>query len=107
MKPLETQYANKRSKDAKARNKRRYYELLAKDLMDPANATKRAARRFSQILEAMEDARQGCKFFTRTLRGPPRHHCTVAQTAAHKARANTRRTRGRARRHGSASTTAC
>ena len=50
-------------------NKRRYYELLAKDLMDPANATKRAARRFSPILEAMEDARQGYKFVYPYLEG--------------------------------------
>ena len=57
MKPLGKRYANKRPKDAKARNK--CYELLAKDLMDPANATKRATRRFNHILEAMEDARQG------------------------------------------------
>ena len=68
MKPLDRPHANKRPKDAKARNKRRCYELLAKDLMDLANATKRATRRFSQILVAMEDARQGCKLFTSTLR---------------------------------------
>ena len=110
MKPLEKRYSNasRRSKKSKACGKLRYYEHLAKDLMDPANATKRATRRFSQILEAMEDARKGYKlFFARTLRGPPRHHCAVAHSAAHKARANTRRTRGRARRHGSTSTTTC
>ena len=32
--------------------------------MDPANATKRATRRFSQIREAMEDARKVYKFFS-------------------------------------------
>ena len=63
MKPLLERYTNKRSKDARAPNKRRYNELLAKDLMDPANATKRTARRFILIREAMEDARQGYKRF--------------------------------------------
>ena len=58
---LDKRYGNasKRSKKSKACSKRRYYENLAKDLMDPANSTKRATGRFSQILEAMEDARKG------------------------------------------------
>jgi len=107
MQPLAQRYnnASKRSKKSKACRKQRYYENLAKDLMDPANASKRATGRFSQILEAMEDARRGISIFTRAMRGPPRHHCAMAHSAAHKARANTRRTRGRARRHGSTSTT--
>jgi hypothetical protein len=96
-----------KAKDARARRKRKYNEFLAKDLMDPANATKRTARHFILIRETMEYTRQEYKCFARTLRGPPRHHCAVAQSAAHKARANTRRTRGRARRHGSTSTTTC
>ena len=109
MKPLEKRYSNasKRSKKSKACSKQRYYENLAKDLMDLANASKRATGCFSQILEAMEDAREGYEYFTRTMRGPPRHHCAMAHSAAHKARANTRRTRGRARRHGSTSTATC
>ena len=69
MKPLDKRHANMRPKGAKARNQRTYYELLAKDLMDPANATKRDTRRFSQILEAMEDARQGCKIVYPCLEG--------------------------------------
>ena len=59
MKPLEKRYGNKRSNKIKARSKQRYYERLAKDLMDLANATKRATRRFRQIQEAMEDASKG------------------------------------------------
>ena len=65
MKPLEKRYTNasKRSRKSKAYHKHRYYENLAKNLMDPANASKRATGRFSQILEAMEDARKGYKYF--------------------------------------------
>ena len=50
-------------RQSKACSKQRYYEILAKDLMDPASSTKRATGHFSQILEAMEDARKGYKFF--------------------------------------------
>ena len=63
MKPLVKRSTNKLSKDARARRKRKYNELLAKDLMDPANATKRTARHFILIREAMEDARQEYKCF--------------------------------------------
>ena len=63
MKPLDKRYANKKSKEAKVKGKRRYYESLAKDLMDPANAPKRATRRFETILEAMDRARAGHSFF--------------------------------------------
>ena len=63
MKPLDKRYANKKSKEAKAKGKQRYYESLAKDLMDPANATKRTTRRFKTILEAMDRARAGDSFF--------------------------------------------
>ena len=68
-KPLYKRYASKRSKGAKARNKRRYYELLAKDLMDPASATKRTARHFILIREATEDTRQEYKCFCPYLEG--------------------------------------
>ena len=63
MKPLDKLYANKKSKQAKVKGKRRYYESLAKDLMDPANAPKRATHRFETILEAMDRARAGYSFF--------------------------------------------
>jgi hypothetical protein len=63
MKPLDKLYANKKSKEAKVKGKRRYYESLAKDLMDPTNAPKRATRRFDTILEAMDRARVGHSFF--------------------------------------------
>jgi hypothetical protein len=63
MKPLEKRYANKRSKDAKARSKRMYYERLAKDLMDPAKAKKREMRRFDAILKAMDRAKRGEEYF--------------------------------------------
>ena len=48
----------KRSAQAKARSKRKYYENLAKDLMDPDNAKKRATRRFDMVLKAMEEAKK-------------------------------------------------
>ena len=63
MKPLDKRYANKKSKEAKVKGKRRYYEGLAKDLMDPTNAPKRATRRFGTIMEAMDRARDGQRFF--------------------------------------------
>ena len=72
MKPLDKRYANKKSKEAKVKGKRRYYESLAKDLMDPANAPKRATRRFETILEAMDRARAGHSFFLPIPRGDHR-----------------------------------
>ena len=112
MKPLDKRYANKKSKEAKVKGKRRYYESLAKDLMAPANAPKRATRRFKTILEAMDRARAGHSFFTHTPRGPPRHRCMVVPQASWKSRRMVipkarGRARARARRHGSTSTTTC
>jgi len=53
MKPLVKRRSTNQSKDAKARKKRTYNEFLAKDLMDPANATKRTARHFILIRETV------------------------------------------------------
>jgi len=63
MRPLQQRYANKRSPQAKAHSKRKYYENLVKDLMDPENAKRRATRRFDMVLKAMEDAKKGTTFF--------------------------------------------
>jgi len=63
IKPLEKRYGNKRSLKAKAHNKANYYRHLARDLMDPANAPKRATRRFGHLLEAMDQAKKGLRFF--------------------------------------------
>ena len=63
MKALDKRYANKKSKEAKVKGKKRYYESLAKDLMDPTNAPKRATHRFETIKEAMDRARAGNRYF--------------------------------------------
>ncbi len=63
MKPLVKRRSTNQSKDARARRKRKYNEFLAKDLMDPANATKRTARHFILIRETMEYTRQEYKCF--------------------------------------------
>ena len=69
MKPLAKRCTNTLSKDARARRQRKYNELLAKDLTDPANATKRTARHFILIREAMEYTRQAYKCFCPYLEG--------------------------------------
>jgi len=72
--PLESQpprdeevkrYKNKRNPKQQARSKRKYYEHLVQDLTDPTSeqAQKRTTRRFAKIQKAMEDARQGRRWF--------------------------------------------
>jgi hypothetical protein len=58
-------YANKRNPKQQKQSKRKYYENLVQDLTDPTSeeAQKRTSRRFAQIQKAMEDARQGRRWF--------------------------------------------
>ncbi len=57
--PLAARQCNKRSKEAKANQKRKYYDNFAKDLMDPTDASERATRRVDLVLRAMEKAKRG------------------------------------------------
>ena len=95
---------NKRSQLAKVNNKMRYYENLARDLMDPSGTAERATRRFDAVRAAMEKAKTGERLFTRTLKGLPRHRCTVVLEPP-KALTTRARARAKASQHGSTSIT--
>ena len=57
--PLRDVSATSIRKDATANQKRKYFEHLAKDLMDPTNVRERATRRFDLVLRVMETSKKG------------------------------------------------
>ena len=83
MKPLDKRYNNKKSKEAKAKGKKRYYESLAKDLMDPANAPQAGHTPLRNHLGGHGQGKcMALVLFTHTPRGPPRHRCMVVPQAS-------------------------
>lgn len=55
--PLRHIAATSARKRTKAKRKRKYYENLARDLMDPVNAKERDARRFDLVMQSMDNAK--------------------------------------------------